>query len=382
MLVAICLLPIVIVAFECLLGSLPRPKSSNAADGYRPGLVVLMPAHNESAVLAETLASVLPQLSAQDKVLLIADNCSDDTAAIGRALGVQVAERFNTELRGKTYALAFGIDALRSQPPEVVIVVDADCRVESGALDILAKAAFKLDKPVQALYLMHAGKNSSVKIKIAAFAWVIKNQVRALGLSRLGLPCMLMGSGMAFPWHIISKTNLAIDALAEDYTLGGSLVAANHAPAFCPDAYVESEYPASDEVAYTQRRRWEHGHLNMILQYLPGLLKVVLGRGDVKGALFVFDMMVPPLALQTMFVLLGLAITGCAAGWGVVQPFYVMLAGSTLFALALLLAWYRYARHVISVSDALHIPLYLFSKISVYVSYVIAREKHWVKTKR
>jgi glycosyltransferase involved in cell wall biosynthesis len=380
--VAIVLIPTGIVVLECFVGCLPLKLSTEPTQGRRCRLVVLMPAHNESAVLHETLVSVMPQLTAGDRLLVIADNCSDDTAEIARAAGAQVLERFNNEFRGKSYALAFGVDSMRDDPPEAVVVIDADCQLQTGALDILAKTVARLDKPVQGLYLMHAGKESSVKVKIAAFAWIIKNQVRALGQSRLGMPCLLMGSGMAFPWHIISRTNLAISALAEDYTIGGSLVAVGHAPVFCPAACVTSEFPSTDQVAYIQHRRWEHGHLNMIFGYLPELLKAVLKRGDLKGVFFVFDMMVPPLALQSMLMMFALCITGLAAGNGYLAPFQAMLGGSVLFGLALMLGWYRYARKVISFKDALQIPVYVISKMSVYVSYIFSREKHWVKTKR
>jgi cellulose synthase/poly-beta-1,6-N-acetylglucosamine synthase-like glycosyltransferase len=314
--------------------------------------------------------------------LLVADNCSDDTAAIAKLAGAQVLERFNDELRGKGYALAFGLNALRADPPEVLLIIDADCQIKSGSLEVLAKQVSQSNKPVQSLYFMQAAAGSGVRQKIAAFAWIIKNQVRALGQLRLGMPCPLMGTGMAFPWHIISRMELANGALVEDMLLGAELVAARHAPLFCPAACVTSQFPVAQQDVITQRRRWEHGHLSMILNYFPKLLTDVLKRGDFKGVFFVFDMMVPPLTLQSMFMMLGLGITGLAAWFGYVQPFLFLLVGTVLFALALALVWYRYGQNVITVKEALQIPKYMFSKLTVYVSYLFSREKSWVKTKR
>jgi hypothetical protein len=57
-------------------------------------------------------------------------------------------------------------------------------------------------------YLMYAPKQAGLKIRIAQFAWVVKNQVRPAGLQRLGLTCPLMGTGMALPWSCISTANL------------------------------------------------------------------------------------------------------------------------------------------------------------------------------
>jgi cellulose synthase/poly-beta-1,6-N-acetylglucosamine synthase-like glycosyltransferase len=382
MMVTLLLIPTAIVVLECLMACLPGLPQKDFSKEVRPRLAVLMPAHNESAVIAETLASIMLQLLTGDRLLLVADNCSDDTAAIAKLAGAQVLERFNDELRGKGYALAFGLNALRADPPEVLLIIDADCQIKSGSLEVLAKQVSQSNKPVQSLYFMQAAAGSGVRQKIAAFAWIIKNQVRALGQLRLGMPCPLMGTGMAFPWHIISRMELANGALVEDMLLGAELVAARHAPLFCPAACVTSQFPVAQQDVITQRRRWEHGHLSMILNYFPKLLTDVLKRGDFKGVFFVFDMMVPPLTLQSMFMMLGLGITGLAAWFGYVQPFLFLLVGTVLFALALALVWYRYGQNVITVKEALQIPKYMFSKLTVYVSYLFSREKSWVKTKR
>ena len=78
-------------------------KSSTTTDKAerRPQLTVLMPAHNESLVITQTLQSILPQLSDEDQLLVVADNCNDDTALIARKLGANVIERKNKLQRGK-----------------------------------------------------------------------------------------------------------------------------------------------------------------------------------------------------------------------------------------------------------------------------------------
>jgi cellulose synthase/poly-beta-1,6-N-acetylglucosamine synthase-like glycosyltransferase len=376
-------LPAFVVALECLVACLPWRAPEAPSSQSRPRLAVLMPAHNESTVIADTLATIMPQLRAGDRVLVVADNCSDDTATLAQTVGAQVAQRFNEEQRGKSYALAFGMEVLREDPPEVVIIIDADCRVQAGSLDALAQAVAVFDAPAQALDIMYANEQSGVRQRIAAFAWVVKNQVRATGMARLGIPCPLMGTGMAFPWHIISRMEMATGALAEDMLLGAELVVAGHAPVFCPSACVTSEFPVSEQATHTQRQRWEHGHLSMIVEHAPALLKKVLMRADIKGLFFVLDMMVPPLALQTMLMLLGVVVAALFAllGYGSV-PLQTMLLSMALFASALMLAWHRDARGVISLRQAMQIPFYIVSKLTVYVTYLFSREKDWVKTKR
>lgn len=122
----------------------------------RPRVAILIPAHNEESGIEATLATILPQLGKGDRALVVADNCQDKTASLARAAGAEVIERSHASLRGKGYALDFGVRHLAADPPEVVIIVDADCRVDAGAVDALAQATVRYQRPAQALYLMHA----------------------------------------------------------------------------------------------------------------------------------------------------------------------------------------------------------------------------------
>lgn len=154
---------------------------------------------NEVAVVAATLGSIFSQHGEGDRRLVVADNCSDETAAIARKCGAEAVERTDLEYRGKGYALDFGVQRMQDDPLEVVIIIDADCQVHPGTIDRLAHFCVDTSCPVQALDLMLSPEGAGLKTRIAELAWVVKNQVRPLGYHRLGLPCQLMGTGMAFP---------------------------------------------------------------------------------------------------------------------------------------------------------------------------------------
>ena len=89
--------------------------------------MVLVPAHDEETGLPITLAELRTQLAAGDRVLVIADNCTDGTARVARAAGADVLERTDAHRRGKGYALAAGVQALAAAPalriPRAVIRV-------------------------------------------------------------------------------------------------------------------------------------------------------------------------------------------------------------------------------------------------------------------
>ena len=95
--------------------------------------VIVVPAHDEAAVIGETLQSLADALGPNMRVVVVADNCTDSTAALARAAGVEVVERHDLQRRGKGFALAFAADHLRHDPPEIFVVMDADCSTDPSS---------------------------------------------------------------------------------------------------------------------------------------------------------------------------------------------------------------------------------------------------------
>lgn len=93
---------------------------------------VIIPAHNESEVIARTLRALAGSAGALD-IVVVANGCSDDTAARARAFdGVRVIE---TPVAGKPHALNLGDQASRFFPR---IYADADVTIARGAVEALA----------------------------------------------------------------------------------------------------------------------------------------------------------------------------------------------------------------------------------------------------
>src|SRR5262249_4132841 len=155
-----------------------------------------------------------------DRLVVVADNCTDDTATIAAAAGAEVVERRDPLRVGKGFALDAGVRHLGASPPNVVIIIDADCHLSAGTIGQPATACIASRRPVPALYLMTSPDRASLNYSVAEFAWLLKNWIRPLGLARLGLPCQLMGTGMAFPWAVIRDANLATGHIVEDMRLG------------------------------------------------------------------------------------------------------------------------------------------------------------------
>jgi cellulose synthase/poly-beta-1,6-N-acetylglucosamine synthase-like glycosyltransferase len=354
-----------------------------ATSGTRTPAAILIPAHNEEGGISATLRSIAPQLGEHDRLIVVADNCTDGTRNIAEAEGAEVVSRTNLDKRGKGFALDFGLRYLRSNPPDIVIVVDADCHVAPGAIDHLAKVCASYRRPVQAQYLMHSQPNAGLRMQIAEFAWVVKNLVRPMGLGKLGLPCQLMGSGMAFPWMSISNMDLADGHIVEDLKMGLDMARLGVPPVFCPEALVLSSFPTHEEGIRDQRTRWEHGHLGTILSEAPKVFFQGLKEMDFSLMALALDLCVPPLALLLMQVLIFCVVAAIFyAATGYRAPLLIMSSASVIFGLAVLTAWASYGRRIISFSRLLLASIYPLWKIPMYVRFVFSRQSEWVRSKR
>ena len=376
------LVPAAILFTEVLAATTGPVSASRRPDRTRPAICILMPAHDEEPVIASTLTALCPELRASDRLLVVADNCSDDTAAVAASHGAEVIERIDASRRGKGYALDFGIRHLAARPPEIVLVVDSDCWIDADSIDLLAQRCAQSGRPVQALNLMHAPPNAGIMTRIASFAWLVKNVARASGMHRLRLPCQLMGTGMAFPWRCISNADLATGDIVEDVRLGIALTRAGMPPLFCPAARVTSVFPTSNDAIRTQRTRWEHGHLKVALS-APLLLAQGVAVGNVPLIGLALDLCVPPLALLLLLVA---GFWGLSAIWYVATrsalPFDIITATMLLLALAVLLAWLRYGRTVITLGELVCAGIYAVWKIPLYARFLLSRQSQWIRSKR
>jgi cellulose synthase/poly-beta-1,6-N-acetylglucosamine synthase-like glycosyltransferase len=372
------------LALECLfaLGGKGR-RVAAPAPGADCSLAVLVPAHNEAGGIGPTLATITPQLRPGDRLVVVADNCTDTTAAEARQAGATVIERQDSIQRGKGYALDFGLRHLATTPPAVVVFVDADCTLHPGSLDALARQADRTSRPVQAIYLMEKPPSPGLKDGVSAFAFKVKNWVRPQGLHRLGQPCLLTGTGIAMPWAAATAVSVASGHIVEDMKLGLDLALAGYAPRFCPNAWVTSRLPSGEQAAATQRTRWEHGHLQIFTEYVPQLLSQGIRQGRLDLLALALELSVLPITLQVMatvaIALLSLLVAVVGLGW---LPTYLALGALACLVVGLVVAWVGYGRSDLSLRDLLGIPAYMLSKVSIFSKFLTKPEKDWVRTER
>jgi cellulose synthase/poly-beta-1,6-N-acetylglucosamine synthase-like glycosyltransferase len=344
----------------------------------------LIPAHDEAKGILATLNDIKPQLRPNDRLLVVADNCTDDTAAIAASGGAEVTVRSDPSKIGKGYALDWGINYLASNPPDIVIMIDADCRPAERVVDRLASLCEQNQRPVQSLYLMTGSEGSRINHQVAEFAWRVKNWVRPLGLKALGLPCQLMGSGMAFPWTVIRSVDLSSGLIVEDLKLGLDLASAGYAPLFCPSAVVISDFPSSAEGAMGQRKRWEHGQVGLIrTRAIPHLVQAIRRR-NLNLATLVLDLLVPPLSLLLIIISMVTIGTGLAITAGLTATAFAISLGCLVAVIfAVVFAWIQRGRDVLPLKSLALIPSYLVTKVRLYIAALLGeRISHWVRADR
>jgi cellulose synthase/poly-beta-1,6-N-acetylglucosamine synthase-like glycosyltransferase len=349
--------PLVVLAVESLTALLPGRRPVVAE---RPGCFVLIPAHNEQAGIAATISNVREQMGPGDRVLVVADNCTDGTARVAREAGAEVAERTDLDHRGKGFALDHGLRRMEeNSPPAVVAVVDADCLLGPGALDALVRQAAATGRPAQGIYLIGTGREPDPRRRLSAFAVLLKNEIRPRGLDRLGLPCLLTGTGMAFPWAAIRAAHLGTGNIVEDMKLGADLALAGYPPRLCPSARLTGAAAPDRGSAIKQRTRWEHGHVQTLLTQAPRLLLAGLVRLRPALVGLGLEVAVPPVSLLVagwtgllVACLLWWQIVGGSWAPGLVLVSAAMLAGCAVFA-----AWARFGRRMLPLSTLVAAPV-------------------------
>jgi len=237
-------------------------------------------------------------------------------------------------------------------------------------------------RPVQGKYLMHATVPDSAT-RIAEFAFKIKNYVRPGGGARFGLPCLLYGTGMAFPWNLIQGSLLANGHLTEDLKLAIDLSLLGLPPVYCDKAACDSTFPETRGALSTQRKRWEHGYFSSIVEYMPKLLGKAWTSRDWRIFAVALDLSIPPLGLMLVITV----VLSCLGGFSIllgpnipVAPILVFYF--PFFATLIALVWYFHGRQIISGVDFLAIIKHSVMRVSMLWGFLTRPQRDWVRTER
>ncbi len=389
LILAIASVPLLLPALYLFaLAILARRGRREAPAGFTPTLrmCIVVPAHDEATGIARTVHNLAALHYPQGlrRILVVADNCSDDTAAVARAAGADVLERKDLAHRGKGYALEAAFDhCLREAWGDAVVVVDADT---IASPELLEEFAFRFrlgDRALQADYGVLNAKNSW-RTRLMTIAFALFHGVRSSARERLGLSCGLRGNGMAFRTEVLAAVPHRAFSVVEDLEYGLDLGTAGIRVAYVGGAQVWGEMAPSEGASRSQRRRWEGGRSHLARERGGTSLRAAIQRRNATLLDLTIDLLLPPLSLIALGAALGTAISAVCTvfGWCVPSTLAPWLIVDALLCSYVLRGWAFSGTGARGLLDLLFAPLYVSWKLGLRFRRPPTPPAEWVRTAR
>ena len=342
---------------------------------------VVVPAHDEEDGIAGTVKNLLGIDYDKDRfsVVVVADNCTDETAARAEQAGARVLVRHDEERRGKGYALAHAFETLRADV-DAVVVVDADTVVSSN---LLRAFALRIEQGALAVQADYAVKNpSSWRTRLMAIAFGAFHVLRSLARERMRVSCGLRGNGMCFTSRVLSLVPHDAFSIVEDVEYGIRLGEAGYRVHYAAEAHVYGEMVSSSRASASQRQRWERGRAALALSHGPSLL----GKGIVKREPLLLDLaadvLVPPLGTLAALVVVGLLAAWASGRWlGQYVSLQIWWANLLAILLYVLRGWSLSGTGARGLVDLGCAPFYVVWKLWLRLTQP-RRPASWVRTTR
>lgn len=282
-------------------------------------IAILIPAHNESADIVRCIKSV-QQCDLPDtpySIYVIADNCSDDTAAQAQAAGASVIIRQDDTKRGKGYALDYAFEQLFNQAIDTALIIDADTVVEANFIRACEQVFMAGAGALQCRYIVN-NPYASLRTRLMHIALLAFNVLRLRGRERWHLSVGISGNGFGVRKSTIQSVPYCASSVVEDLEYHLALVRAGIRVWLVDNTTVRADMPTNASGSETQRARWEGGRLRMMRENIPRLTQAVF-KGQWHLLEPLLDLLLLPLALHVLllsllipqiYALLGLSIVG------------------------------------------------------------------------
>lgn len=303
--------------------------------------LILVPAHNEAEHLRPTLRSLgsLDYPKGLFRVVVIADNCTDNTASIARGEGCEVWERSDLSRRGKGYALGWALARWEIQSYGAVVIIDADTRCSPSLLRAFVREMRSQSVPVQARVDFEFPPDSPSWLSLTSSA-TQRAEVEYVSAPRshFGLYQGLQGTGFCIPTAVLQLVPWSAYSICEDLEYGFQLASKGVAIRFVRDVFVISSMTGRIKYASQQRERWARGTYSLLAKLIPLQILRSVVRCDWKSLESCFYLATRsrlPLAFLTVISGLGLLICGRHAPLPLWISFAFALALEAIYVLAI-----------------------------------------------
>lgn len=267
-----------------LFGLIKRKKKQH----FEPNksFAVLVAAHNEEQVVGALMENLKQLNYPKDlyDVFVICDNCTDRTAEIVRAHGMNACVRTNQNLRGKGYAIEWMLKELWAMPRQydAVVMFDADNLADPNFLIEMNNDLSSGARVIQGYIDTKNPEDSWITASYGVSYWYI-NRLWQLSRSNLNMANFLGGTGMCFETNLLKEMGWGATSLVEDLEFTMRSVMRGVYPKFNYDAKVFDEKPLTFKASARQRLRWMQGHFTVARRYFfPLLWRAIKERSLVK----------------------------------------------------------------------------------------------------
>ena len=285
---------------------------------------VVICARNEENVIGNLLDSIKRQDYPSElvKIFLVADNCTDNTAQVGRDHGATVIERFNNELVGKGYALDMLFKKLldKKDDCDAYIIFDADNLVDKN---FIKEMNVNFNRGYAALTSYRNSKNYGTNWISAGYSLWFLREAKYLNNARmrLGTSCAISGTGFCVSRDIIARNGgWPYHLLTEDIEFSADLIVKGEKIGYSGNSIVYDEQPETFKQSWKQRMRWAKGFYQVFGKYGGKLF-----GGIFRGSFACYDMFMTICPAIVFTVLSVLCCTAeCIYGITIIAKFPTM----------------------------------------------------------
>lgn len=244
------------------------PKRCAEASGPLLRIAIVVPAHNEEAIIDRLLDSIVALDYPLDyfELFVVADNCTDETQNIVTARGFKCYPRTDRVKIGKPYALEWIFQQIDLDRFDVFTIVDADTILDRHYLQALS-AKFQGGAEVVQGYFGIMNPDETWLTRLSVIPGMLKFNIRYFMKDKLGISCPLMGNGMGFAAHIIRRYGWNAFSITENWEYYIKLTLQGHVVRYAPDAVIFSHAVRVLSHGETQRTRWFKGRLGILGNY-------------------------------------------------------------------------------------------------------------------
>jgi cellulose synthase/poly-beta-1,6-N-acetylglucosamine synthase-like glycosyltransferase len=300
------------------------PAAAQAEAAKSLALAIVVPAHNEELLVSRSVASLRASAGSSTRILVVAHNCSDSTAARAADAGGEVLVYNDPTASGKGFALRHGFEHALSTGAGAVMVVDADSTVSPNTVAAVLSAFNSGAHVVQCRYEMFSTTDRS-STRLSALAFRGFNVIRPRGRARIGLSAGILGNGFAIVRNVLEAIPYDAFSVVEDLEYHLHLVMAGERVHYLNQALISADFPESRSGEAVQRSRWEGGRLHTARVWaLPLAGKILHGRLSLLEPLC--DLTGLPMAYGVFALLLAVCLPLAWLRWYAAVSLAIVLA--------------------------------------------------------